>query len=192
MPNPFKVSLYIRVSTDKQANEGDSLDEQERELKRFCEFKGYLIHRTHIEPGRSAKDTKRPEYQKLMADIEAEKINAVVVKKLDRLSRSLLDFEGFMTLAQRHKVEFVSLKENFDTTNAMGTAMLRVALVFAQLEREQTSERIRDVLAYRAEQGMNNGGLRPYGYASVSKELVPDTRESKTVQLIYEKFLEIK
>ena len=63
MPNPFKVSLYIRVSTDKQANEGDSLDEQEKELKKFCEFKGYLIHRVHIEPGRSAKNTKRPEYQ---------------------------------------------------------------------------------------------------------------------------------
>ena len=192
MPEQFKVSIYIRVSTDRQATEGDSLDEQERELKRFCEFKGYMIHRTHIEPGRSAKDTKRPEYQKLMADIEAEKINAVVVKKLDRLSRSLMDFEGFMTVAQTHNVEFISLKENFDTTNAMGKAMLRVALVFAQLEREQTSERVSDVFAYRAQNGQYNGGTRPYGYVSLNAELMPDKKEARTVELMFEKFLELK
>ena len=192
MPNPFKVSLYIRVSTDKQANEGDSLDEQERELKKFCEFKGYMIHRTHIEPGRSAKDTKRPEYQKLMADIKDRKINAVVVKKLDRLSRSLMDFEGFMTVAQTHNVEFISLKENFDTTNAMGKAMLRVALVFAQLEREQTSERVSDVFAYRAQNGQYNGGTRPYGYTSISGELMPDKKEAKVIEIMFERFIESK
>ena len=102
MPDTFKVSLYIRVSTERQANEGDSLDEQEKELRRFCEFKHYAIHQVHIEPGRSAKDTKRPEYQKLMADIEAQRINAVVVKKLDRLSRSLLEDRKSTRLNSSH------------------------------------------------------------------------------------------
>src|SRR6185436_2589283 len=175
----FKVSLYIRVSTGRQASEGDSLEEQEKELKKFCEYKNYLIHKTHIEPGKSAKDTNRPEYQKLLEDVKAKRINAVIVKKLDRLSRSLLDFEDFMLTAQNHGVEFISIKENFDTTGAMGKAMLRVALVFAQLEREQTSERVKDVLAFRAENGQHNGGKPAYGYDAVNKELVPHKQERK-------------
>ena len=129
---------------------------------------------------------------KLVKDIEAGKINAVVVKKLDRLSRSLLDFEQLMSMMQSHNVEFISLRENFDTTMAMGKAMLRVALVFAQLEREQTAERIKDVFAYRAEQGLYNGGTRPYGYDSVSKELVPQKQEKKIVDFIYQTFIRTK
>jgi len=111
--------LYIRVSTDRQAKEGDSLEEQESELKKFCEYRGFRIHKVLIERGKSGGNTNRPEYQKLAADIEAGKINAVVVKKLDRLSRSLLDFEQLMTRLQAKNVEFISLRQNFDTTAAM-------------------------------------------------------------------------
>lgn len=81
-----------------------------------------------------------------------------MVKKLDRLSRSLLDFEALMLKMQEHNVEFISIKESFDTTTAMGKAMLLVALVFAQLEREQTAERITDVMDYRASLGLQKGG----------------------------------
>ncbi|MDD4804893.1 MAG: recombinase family protein, partial [Candidatus Pacebacteria bacterium] len=165
MEDTFKVALYIRVSTERQANEGDSLEEQETELKKFCDYRNYQIHNIYIERGKSGGNTNRPEYQKLIKDVEKKKINAIVVKKLDRLSRSLLDFENLMKLMQQKDVEFISLKENFDTTNAMGKAMLRVALVFAQLEREQTSERIVDVMHHRASQGLFNGGRRIYGYS---------------------------
>jgi site-specific DNA recombinase len=192
MDNKFKVSLYIRVSTGRQAKEGDSLEEQEKELKRFCEYKNYLIYKIHIERGRSAKDTNRPEYQKMLNDVKGKNINAVVVKKLDRLSRSLLDFEEFMRTAQNNEVEFISIKENFDTTNAMGKAMLRVALVFAQLEREQNSERVSDVMTFRAEQGLYNGGNIPYGYNLMNKELVPNKQEKKIVEVIFDKFMETK
>lgn len=191
MDNKFKVSLYIRVSTEKQV-EGDSLEEQESELKKFCQYKNYLIHKTHIERGRSAKDTNRAEYQKLITDIKDKKINAVVVKKLDRLSRSLLDFEEFMKIAQEFNVEFISLKESFDTTNAIGKAMLRVALVFAQLEREQTAERITDVMHYRASQGLYNGGGIPFGYDVINREIFINKQEKKVIEFIYNKFLEIK
>jgi site-specific DNA recombinase len=191
MENIFKVSLYIRVSTEKQL-EGDSLEEQESELKKFCEYKKYLIHKIHIERGQSAKDTNRVEYQKLLADIKNKKINAIIVKKLDRLSRSLLDFEEFMRTAQEFNVEFISLRENFDTTNAIGKAMLRVALVFAQLEREQTAERISDVMTYRASQGLFNGGIVPYGYDVINKELIPHKQEKKFIQLMFNKFIETK
>jgi site-specific DNA recombinase len=186
------VDLYIRVSTDRQAKEGDSLEEQESELKKFCDYRGFQIHRVLIERGKSGGNTNRPEYRRLVADIEAGKINAVVVKKLDRLSRSLLDFEQLMTRLQANNVEFISLRENFDTTTAMGKAMLRVALVFAQLEREQTAERIKDVFAWRAEQGLYNGGTRPFGYDALLSELVPHKQERKVVEFIYDSFLELK
>lgn len=186
----FTVDLYIRVSTERQAREGDSLEEQEAELKRFCEFRNFRIHQVYIEKGKSGGTTNRPEYQKLIRDIKSKKVNAVVVKKLDRLSRSLLDFENLMTIMQSHDVEFISIKESFDTTTAMGKAMLRVALVFAQLEREQTSERLVDVLDYRASQGLYNGGIRPYGYTNVNKELVPYKKEKDVLELIFKTFLE--
>ncbi len=185
------VDLYIRVSTDRQAKEGDSLEEQESELKKFCDYRNFKIHQILIERGKSGGNTNRPEYKKLVEDIETKKINAVVVKKLDRLSRSLLDFENLMTCLQTNEVEFISLRENFDTTTAMGKAMLRIALVFAQLEREQTSERISDVLHYRASLGYHNGGCPPYGYNSVNKELLIDNKEKPIVELIFSKFLEV-
>ena len=186
----MKVALYIRVSTERQANEGDSLEEQEKELKKFCDFRNFDIHNLYIERGKSGGNTNRPEYQKLIKDIEQRKIQALIVKKLDRLSRSLMDFENLMNLMNKNEVEFISIKENFDTTTAMGKAMLRVALVFAQLEREQTSERIADVMGHRASLGIYNGGVRPLGYTSINKELVPYKKERDIVELLFEKFLE--
>jgi len=188
----FAVGLYIRVSTDRQAKEGDSLEEQESELKKFCDFRGFQIHQIYIERGKSGGNTNRPEYQKLAKDIEAKKINAIIVKKLDRLSRSLLDFEQLMTRLQANEVEFISLRESFDTTTAMGKAMLRVALVFAQLEREQTAERITDVMQYRASLGLHNGGHPPFGYVCVNKEWVIFQKEKELVELIFGRFRELK
>ncbi len=188
----FRVALYIRVSTERQANEGDSLEDQENDLKKYCDFRNFAINNIYVERGKSGGNTNRPEYQKLIKDIKQKKINAVVVKKLDRLSRSLLDFENLMHLMNENEVEFISIKENFDTTTAMGKAMLRVALVFAQLEREQTSERIIDVMGYRASLGLNNGGVRPLGYTSINKELVPYKKETQIIELLFNKFMEIK
>ena len=188
---PLKAALYIRVSTAQQV-EGDSLEEQESELRKFCDFRQFQIHQIYIEKGRSGKNTQRPEYQKLLKDIEAKKIQTVIVKKLDRLSRSLLDFESLILLMQTHGVEFISLRESFDTTTAMGKAMLRVALVFAQLEREQTAERITDVMQYRASMGLHNGGPPPFGYACVNKEWVIFKKEKELVELIFNSFRELK
>lgn len=167
----FPVSLYIRVSTDRQAKKGDSLEEQESELKKFCDYRNFQIRKIFIERGKFGGNTNRPEYQKLVKDIKSGKIKAIVVKKLDRLSRSLLDFEALMLKMQENNVEFMSLRENFDTTMAMGKAMLRVALVFAQLKREQTAERIKDVIAYRASQGLSMSDWFSFMTRS-SKELI--------------------
>jgi len=97
-----------------------------------------------------------------------------------------------MNMMNENDVEFISIKENFDTTTAMGKAMLRVALVFAQLEREQTSERIADVMGHRASQGLFNGGRRLFGYSIVEKELVPYPKEKQIVEIIFAKFLETR
>jgi site-specific DNA recombinase len=183
------VGLYMRVSTDRQAQEGDSLEEQESELRKYCEYHTLTIRKVYIERGKSGGNTNRPEYQKMIQDIEAHTIDTVVVKKLDRLSRSLLDFEQLMTKMQAHNVEFVSIKEQFETISPMGKAMLRIALVFAQLEREQTSERTSDVLRYRAKLGLYNGGVTPFGYISANKELVISKKEKEVVELIYTHFL---
>ncbi len=188
----FIVDLYMRVSTDRQAKEGDSLEEQENELKKFCDYRNFQVRNVFIERGKSGKNTNRPEYQNLIADIKAQKINAVVVKKIDRLSRSLLDFEDFMNLLQKHEIEFISLRESFDTTTALGKAMLRITLVFAQLEREQTAERIKDVMDYRASQGLYNGSAPPYGYINLDKALVPLEKEKVYLELIFDKFILLK
>jgi len=188
---PIRVGLYIRVSTDRQA-EGESLEEQENELRKHCVYKGYRIHKLYVESGKSGGNINRPEYQKLLGDIQARNLDAVVVKKLDRLSRSLLDFESLMVTLQTHNVEFISLREQFDTTTAMGKAMLRIALVFAQLEREQTSERISDVMTYRASKGLYNGGVTPFGYACISKEWHPDKREKPIIEFIFKTFIDTR
>ncbi|NDC82586.1 hypothetical protein EB093_02840 [bacterium] len=185
----FRVGLYVRVSTDRQAVEGESLDEQETELRKYCNYKNYRIHKVYVEAGKSGGTVNRPEYQKLLVDLKSGKLNAIVVKKLDRLSRSLLDFEALMVTLQTHNVEFISLREQFDTTTAMGKAMLRIALVFAQLEREQTSERISDVMVHRASKGMYNGGVTPFGYICVDKTWQPCKREKPIVELIFKTFL---
>ncbi len=189
--DPFGVGVYLRVSTDRQA-EGESLKEQEDELLKYCQFKGYRIHKIYKEEGKSGGTPNRPEYQQLIADIQSKKINAVLVKKLDRLSRSLLDFESLMVTLQTHSVDFISLREQFDTTNAMGKAMLRIALVFAQLEREQTSERISDVMVYRASKGLYNGGTTPFGYICVNKEWQPDKKEKPVVELLFQTFIQTR
>ncbi len=185
----IRVGLYVRVSTDLQAKEGDSLEEQEKELRKYCDYRDFNIYKLYIEKGKSGGNTNRPEYQAMIRDIKANKINAIIVKKIDRLSRSLLDFEALMVLLEAHSVDFISLREQFDTTTALGKAMLRITLIFAQLEREQTSERIKDVFAFRAEQGLYNGGVRPFGYDCLSSELVPHKHERKVVDFIFDTFL---
>ena len=165
-----KCGLYIRVSTIRQANviEG-SLDAQESRLREYVATENkygeenWIITEVYREEGRSGKDMKRPEFQRLRNDIDANKINTVIVAKIDRLTRSLRDFSILWEKFNEEGVEFVSLGDNFDTKTAIGRAMLQIVLVFAQLEREQTGERTAATMTHRAEQGLWNGG-RVVGY----------------------------
>ena len=167
--NTKKCGLYIRVSTLRQADvEDGSLDTQESKLKAYVDYENksdgsWEIAGIYREEGYSGKDLKRPEFQRMMSDIEAGKINTVIIWKIDRLTRSLKDFSMLWDKFQKKGVQLICLNEKFDTSIAIGRAMLSIVLIFAQLEREQTGERTFATMQYRAEQGLWNGG-RAFGY----------------------------
>ena len=188
----MKAGLYIRVSSDRQAKEGESLAEQEATLQAYCNFRDIAITAIYKEEGRSGKDTNRPQFQRMIKDCQLGKIDTVIVKKVDRLSRSLIDFEKTIKFFEDNNVNLISLNENFDTSTAIGRAVIRIILTFAQLEREQTSERTVDVMKFRAEQGQWNGGYPPLGY-NYDKELglIINTEEAKIVEIIFDKYIEL-
>lgn len=161
----MKVAIYIRVSTHWQVDK-DSLKVQERELIAYCELvlgiKDYAIF---TDPGYSAKNTDRPDYQKMMARLRTGEFSHLLVWKIDRISRNLLDFANMYAELKQLGITFVSKNEQFDTSSAIGEAMLKIILVFAELERNMTSERVSAVMVSRAENGQWNGGRVPYGYS---------------------------
>ena len=160
-----KAALYIRVSTQMQADK-DSLKVQERELIAYCEMiLGITDHVAFIDPGFSAKDTERPAYQEMMRRIRAAEFSHLLCWKIDRISRNIVDFAMMSNELKQLGVTFVSKNEQFDTSTAMGEAMLQIIMVFAEFERKQTSERVSAVMISRAEEGQWNGGRVPYGYS---------------------------
>ncbi len=186
-----KCALYVRVSTSNQAEEGESLDEQVQKLRGYCSYKTWKDTTVYREEGFSGKDLKRPAFQRMMTDIQKGKVNTVIVKKIDRLSRSIIDFENIYKHFDQKGVDLISIQENFDTSTAIGRSVIRVVLVFAQLEREQTSERTIDVMAYRAKQGLFNGGYPRLGYDIdyEKKCLIPSRPEIPVVKDIFETYL---
>ena len=193
-----RCGLYLRVSTDRQAQKKEgSLEEQEQRTRAYIASRDaverWQIVEVYREEGRSGKDTVRPELQRLLADIRDGKVNTVVVTKVDRLTRSLLDFYKMHATFERYSVDFVSLDETFDTSTAVGRAMLKITLVFAELERERTSERTSKSFAARAERGLWNGGFIPLGY-----DVNPDNRgilqrnedEAAIIRLAFTTYLE--
>ena len=191
-----ECGLYLRVSTDRQALAKDgSLDTQESRLRDYLSSRStpkqtWEVVDIYREEGRSGKDLERPELQRLLADIRSGRINAVACTKIDRISRSLLDFYNLHQAFEEQGVEFISLEESFDTSSPAGRAMVKIALVFAELEREQTSARTRDKMQWRAEQGLWNGG-QLLGYDNEEGGLVPNAEEANLVRLMFEKYLEM-
>ncbi len=134
---------------------------------------------------------ERPALKQLLSDIENRKVNIVIVYKVDRLTRSLTDFARIIERFDKHNVSFVSVTQQFNTTSSMGRLTLNVLLSFAQFEREVTSERIRDKIAASKKKGMWMGGFVPLGYDLKDHKLLINHKEAKTVQYIYERYLEL-
>lgn len=182
-----KVALYIRVSTGHQVDK-DSLPYQRKELKNYCK---HILHLDDMEifedAGKSGKNTDRPAFQRMMQKIKAGQISHVVVYKIDRISRNLVDFSLMYDTFKKYRVTFISLNEQFDTSSAIGEAVLKIILVFAELERKLTSERVTDIMLERASAGLWNGANIPLGYHwdEEAKFPVPDEAERKTIELIF-------
>ena len=187
-----KVAIYIRVSTAMQIDK-DSLQVQKRELTAYSEMvlgiKDYVIFE---DPGYSAKNTDRPDYQRMMERLRTGEFSHLLVWKIDRISRNLLDFAQMYAELKRLGVAFVSKNEQFDTSSAIGEAMLKIILVFAELERNMTSEHVTAVMLSRANNGQWNGGRVPYGYKwdKEAKEFSLIESEAKIVRTIYDMYEE--
>lgn len=133
----------------------------------------------------------RPALQRLLKDVEAGKVNVIVVYKVDRLTRSLADFAKIVETLDARGVSFVSVTQQFNTTTSMGRLTLNVLLSFAQFEREVTGERIRDKIAASKRKGMWMGGLVPLGYDLEARKLIPNPKEAALVSKIFSLYLEL-
>ena len=184
-------AIYGRQSVDKQ--DSISIDSQIE----FCQYelKG-ASYRAYTDKGFSGKNTDRPKFQELIRDIEQGLVSAVIVYKLDRISRSIIDFAGMMELFQKYNVEFVSATEKFDTSTPMGRAMLNICIVFAQLERETIQKRVTDAFHSRCRKGFHMSGKAPYGYRLEptvmdgirTKKMIADPEAANHVRLMYEMY----
>lgn len=186
------AAIYIRVSTDYQAEEGYSIDAQKEQLSAYCISKGIKKYEFYIDGGWSGSNIERPEIQRLIRDVKENKISHVIVYKLDRLSRSQKDTLYLIEdVFNPHGVDFVSLNESMDTSTPMGRLMLGILSAFAQLERENIRMRTRMGMKERVKEGYWMGGGRvPFGY-DYNKEkgiLVPN-KDADKVREIYRLYI---
>lgn len=186
-------AIYTRQSVDRV----DSISVESQ--AEFCgrEAAGENIQ-IYTDRGYSGKNTDRPAFQRMMADVEAGKIRRVIVYRLDRISRSVLDFANVIDVFQRHGVDFVSTMEKFDTGTPIGKAMLMIVMIFAQLERETIQRRVVDAYSSRSRRGFYMGGRVPYGFrlkeASIdgirTKMYEPVADEADTVRRVFALYAE--
>jgi len=188
----LNCAIYTRVSTDNQAEvEFNSCQAQEEKIKSFINSQeNLLVYKVYTDAGFSGANLERPALQEMMRDMQENKINVVIVYKIDRLTRSPKDFYVLMEVFEQYKVDFISITERFDTSTPSGRLLRNIMLTFAQFERELTSERTKDKLLERANKGMWNGGSVPFGYKVVDKRLVPDEQKSQKLKQIFAIFAE--
>ena len=187
----MKCGLYIRVSTDMQKEKGESLDVQLKRLRAYADSKeAWSMVEIYRDAGVSAKNTNRPEFNRMLEDIEQGKIDVILCTKLDRLFRNTRDFLNTTDEFEKKNIKFVCLEGNIDTSTPTGRVFSTIRAAFAQFERETTADRVRDVMRSRAEEGKWNGGISPYGYYSEDKKLKINTEESKIVKDIYILYIE--
>ena len=159
------VAIYVRQSVDKK--DSISIESQIETCRRKLSPEEEALSEVFSDRGYSGKNTARPEFQRMMSLIREGVIKKVVVYKLDRISRSTLNFAEIRDVFEQHDVEFISHTENFDTSTIMGKAMLSIVMVFAEMERETIQQRITDNYYARGEQGRYLGGYPPFGYNKV-------------------------
>ena len=200
MKKPVVRKLRCAVYTRKSSEEGleqefNSLDAQREACEAYIASQkpeGWvLVPDRYDDGGISGATLERPALQRLLADIEAQRVDVIVVYKIDRLSRALMDFAKLVEVFDRNAVTFVSVTQSFNTTTSMGRLTLNILLSFAQFEREVIGERIRDKFAASRKKGMWMGGFVPLGYDVKARKLVVNKAEAATVRMIFERFIKI-
>ena len=194
MPKRSRCAIYTRKSSEEGLDmEFNSLDAQRDACEAYVasqKSEGWATIRERYDDGGFSGGTlERPALKQLLADIEAGLIDVIVVYKIDRLSRSLMDFAKLVEVFDRNNVTFVSVTQSFNTTTSMGRLTLNILLSFAQFEREVIGERIRDKFAASRKRGMWMGGFVPMGYDVNDRKLVVNEAEAQTVRMIFERFV---
>lgn len=195
------AGLVVRVSTDRQAqNEEGSLKNQLQRLRQHIEYKTTVAGEDWTEAAVyelkaiSGKDSMRSaEFERLFADIRSGRINTIVCTSLDRICRSVRDFLHFFEVLSTHNVEFVCLKQNYDTTSPQGKLFVTIMMALAEFEREQTAERTKDAAQARSQRGLWNGG-RVVGYdldADRKVHLLPNPDEATLVNFAFDAYLDL-
>ncbi len=192
----LRCAVYTRKSTEKGLEQDfNSLDAQREACEAYIasqKHEGWVCLREQYDDGGfSGGNMDRPALQRLIADIEKGRVDAVIVYKIDRISRSLLDFAKLMELFEQHKVAFTSITQQFSTTTAMGRLTLNILLSFAEFERAIASERVRDKIAGAKKRGKYLGGTPAYGYDVDynDKRLVVNPKEADTIRWLFRRYL---
>ena len=192
----IKCAVYVRKSTEHGLEqEFNSLLNQEESCKAYIAsqaFNNWEYVRTYTDAATSGGTMERPALKQMLDDMAHGLVNTVVVYKVDRLSRSILDFHNMMKYFERYGANFVSITQSFDTSTSMGKLTLNMLLSFAQFEREVSSERVRDKIRASKAKGLWMGGNPPLGYDVIDKKLVPNAVETTNVQKLFEKYLELQ
>ncbi len=186
-------AIYARQSVDK--TDSISIESQIEQCRRELKAKEYKVY---YDKGYSGKNTERPQFQKMLEAVRLGEINRVICYKLDRISRSILDFAAMIDEFGKQNVEFVSCTEKFDTSTPMGWAMLNICIVFAQLERETIQQRVTDAYISRSLKGFYMGGRVPYGYklepyiidGKKTAKYAANPEEADIIKLIYTLYCE--
>ncbi len=178
------AALYCRVSTQDQASNGVSMEVQEDRLRAYCRSRGWRVVSVHRDGGYSGKDLERPGVKRFLAEVESGRLGAVVVLKLDRLTRSVRDLADLIAAFEKKHVALVSLTESLDTGSAAGRAMVNMIGVFSQWEREVIGERIASALRHKKSRLEVYGGTTPLGFRRVGDRLVRVPSETRAVRLI--------
>ena len=192
----LRCAIYTRKSTEEGLDQDfNSLDAQREACEAYITSQsslGWRLSPKHYDDGGISGGTmERPALSQLLNDVKDGLVDNIVVYKIDRLTRSLMDFAKMVDLFDDKGISFVSVTQQFNTTTSMGRLTLNVLLSFAQFEREVTAERIRDKIAASKKKGMWMGGVVPLGYQTENKKLFIDNAEAKIVESLYLRYLEL-
>ncbi|PZM61730.1 recombinase family protein [Paenibacillus dendritiformis] len=186
------IAIYIRVSTDEQAQQGFSIDAQKERLQAYCVSQGWDDYKLYIDDGYSGTNLNRPAMKRLLRHVEEKKIKSVIVYKLDRLGRKQKDVLHLLEdVFEKNDVTFKSATEPFDTSTPLGKAMIGILAVFAQLERDMIIERTTTGRKQRIKKGKWPGGPVPFGYSwdKESQRLLINHEEAGIVKEIFRKYI---